>query len=56
MRKQLHSAWNRVKKKNHETHEGSPRFWVFGCFMGYTVLWLLCHHYYLLFADHALDS
>lgn len=36
--------------------KGSPGVCVPGRFMGYTVLWLLCCHYYLLFADHALDS
>lgn len=29
----------------------------FGCLdASQGIQWLLCHHYYLLFADHALDS
>lgn len=45
-----------VKRRILKYMKGSPGVWVPGCFTGYTVLWLLHCHHYLLFADHALDS
>lgn len=44
-----------LKRRILKHRKGSPGVWVPGCFLGYTMLWLL-HHHYLLFADHALDS
>lgn len=44
-----------LKRRILKHRKGNPGVWVPGCFLGYTVLWLL-HHHYLVFADHALDS